>query len=208
MNQEDIQKALEAIGKGGIHVAGDLVLEKKVEYEVNNVENGGIGIQIINGSKADDEEGGDESHELVDLTFFSMKKYGTIESQEQLRRVLRSVTPKMDVDSGRDWVAVYISYHYLCGQVNRMKNYVGFFTDIEALLPDVFSKVKRDKKGDKRYKTYTEALSSECDNWFIEKGYLPPMNEWTTKKYTYGVDEERKKRIQELVKEIYQGLSS
>lgn len=51
MNQEDIQKALEAIGKGGIHVAGDLVLEKKVKYEVNNVGDGGIGIQIINGKE-------------------------------------------------------------------------------------------------------------------------------------------------------------
>ncbi len=51
MNQEDIQKTLEAISKSGITVAGDLVLEKKVEYEVNNVENGGIGIQIINGEK-------------------------------------------------------------------------------------------------------------------------------------------------------------
>lgn len=49
MNQEDIQKAFEAIGKSGINVAGDLVLEKKVEYEVNNVEAGGIGIQIKNG---------------------------------------------------------------------------------------------------------------------------------------------------------------
>ena len=49
MNQEDIQKALEAISKGGITVAGDLVLEKKVEYEVANVEAGGIGIQINHG---------------------------------------------------------------------------------------------------------------------------------------------------------------
>ena len=50
MKQEDILKALEAIGKGGIHVAGDLVLEKHVEYEVNNVEAGGIGIQFAGGS--------------------------------------------------------------------------------------------------------------------------------------------------------------
>lgn len=40
--------ALEAIGKSGITVNGDLVLEKKVEYEVANVESGGIGIQILN----------------------------------------------------------------------------------------------------------------------------------------------------------------
>lgn len=52
MNQEDIQKALEAISKSGISVKGDLVLEKHVEYEVNNVEEGGIGIQINNGNEA------------------------------------------------------------------------------------------------------------------------------------------------------------
>lgn len=46
MKQEDIIAALEAVKKSGITVNGDLVLEKKVEYEVANVENGGIGIQI------------------------------------------------------------------------------------------------------------------------------------------------------------------
>ena len=50
MKKEDVQAALEAISKGGIQVAGDLVLEKHVEYEVANVEDGGIGIQIVNGS--------------------------------------------------------------------------------------------------------------------------------------------------------------
>ena len=64
MNQEDIQKALEALGKGGITVAGDLVLEKKVEYEVNNVEKGGIGIQIINGKRTDDESFSSEGDEV------------------------------------------------------------------------------------------------------------------------------------------------
>lgn len=51
MKQEKQQKTLETLAKSGITVAGDLVLEKNVEYEVNNVEKGGIGIQIINGSK-------------------------------------------------------------------------------------------------------------------------------------------------------------
>ncbi len=40
---------LESISKSGINVKGDLVLEKHVEHEVNNVEPGGIGIQINNG---------------------------------------------------------------------------------------------------------------------------------------------------------------
>ena len=43
MKKEDLQETLEAISKSGIKVAGDLVLEKKVEYEVANVEAGGIG---------------------------------------------------------------------------------------------------------------------------------------------------------------------
>ena len=49
MKKEDLQAAIEAISKSGIQVAGDLVLEKNVEYEVANVEAGGIGIQINNG---------------------------------------------------------------------------------------------------------------------------------------------------------------
>ena len=49
MDKEELQKALEAIGKGGINVAGDLVIEKHVDYEVSNVEAGGIGIQINSG---------------------------------------------------------------------------------------------------------------------------------------------------------------
>ena len=49
MKKEDLMAALEAIGKSGIKVAGDLVLEKHVEHEVANVEPGGIGIQINNG---------------------------------------------------------------------------------------------------------------------------------------------------------------
>ena len=48
MKKEDLQAALEAISRSGIQVAGDLVLEKNVEYEVANVEDGGIGIQINN----------------------------------------------------------------------------------------------------------------------------------------------------------------
>ena len=51
MKQEDLQKIVKSLGKSGLTVAGDLVMHKEVQYEVNNVENGGIGIQINNGSK-------------------------------------------------------------------------------------------------------------------------------------------------------------
>lgn len=54
MKQEDIQKAMEALGKANIHIAGDFVMEKHVEYEVANVEAGGIGIQVVNGKNKDE----------------------------------------------------------------------------------------------------------------------------------------------------------
>lgn len=41
-DREEIQRIMEALGKGGIHVQGDFVVSKYVEYEVNNVESGGI----------------------------------------------------------------------------------------------------------------------------------------------------------------------
>ena len=48
-NQKNLRKTLEAVAKSGITVNGDFVLEKHVEYEIGNVENGGIGIQVNNG---------------------------------------------------------------------------------------------------------------------------------------------------------------
>ena len=47
MTQEEMQKVLETMGKGGITVNGDLVLNKQVENEIGNVEAGGIGIQNV-----------------------------------------------------------------------------------------------------------------------------------------------------------------
>lgn len=56
MDKDILQKVLEALGRA--NVAGDLVMEKNVEYEVNNVENGGIGIQVNYGITPSAKEGG------------------------------------------------------------------------------------------------------------------------------------------------------
>lgn len=88
MGKEDMMAALEAISKSGIIVKGDLVLEKKVDYEVANVEDGGIGIQIINGKDKQKESGVDPENNHDDaipeeetsgddnskLNFFAPKK--------------------------------------------------------------------------------------------------------------------------------------
>ena len=46
-----MQRVLEALGRGNITVAGDLVVEKNISYEVGTVEAGGIGFQFVNGSQ-------------------------------------------------------------------------------------------------------------------------------------------------------------
>lgn len=67
MKKENLQMMLEALGKGGVTVMGDFVLEKHVENEVGNVENGGIGIQINHGRDVpmakDDKEGEEQPRE-------------------------------------------------------------------------------------------------------------------------------------------------
>ena len=148
-----------------------------------------------------------ENYEYVDFVFFTDKRLETIESQNKMRLVLKSVLPRMDVDSGRDWVAVYIAYHYYLGREFIMKGQSDFFKDIDALLPGILTKVNnQETSGDKRYKAYSDLLRLECPKWFILDECLPPMQEWTSKRFNYQVDKARRKRILQLVRDIYQGL--
>ena len=146
----------------------------------------------------------EEKCKLVDLKFFD--KFDTLEQQAKLRKALKGVLPRMDADSGRDWVAVYIAYHYYIGREFIMKGHSDFFADIEALLPGVLKKVNAGETGDKRYKAYTDLLRLECQNWFILNECLPPMSEWTSSKYMYRVDQAKRERIQQIAKDVYQGL--
>ena len=149
----------------------------------------------------------EEDYEYVDFVFFDDRRLSTMESQMKFRRVLKSVLPRMDVDSGRDWVAVYIAYHYYIGREFIMKGQSDFFKDIDALLPGVLTKVNdQETSCDKRYKAYSDLLRLECPKWFILDECLPPMREWTSKRFEYQVDDSRRRRIQQLVKDIYQGL--
>ena len=153
------------------------------------------------------QEADDEDYEYVDFVFFEDKHLSTMESQNRFRRVLKRVLPRMDVDSGRDWVAVYIAYHYYIGREYIMKGQSDFFKDIDALLPGVLTKVNdQETSGDKRYKAYSDLLRLECPKWFILDECLPPMQEWTSKRFEYQVDDTRRRRIQQLVKDIYQGM--
>ena len=161
---------------------------------------------VDNGQRMSDDAEATEEYEYVNLVFFTDKRFGTLEKQAKMRRVLMRVLPRMDVGSGRDWVAVYIAYHYYIERIVMMKGQTDFFKDIDGLLPGVLTKVNIEETGDKRYKAYSDLLRLECPKWFILDECLPPMQEWTSKRFEYQVDETRRKRIQQIVKDIYQGL--
>ena len=146
----------------------------------------------------------DTVENYLDLVFFT--DFDTLEKQNVLREVLKDTAKKIDVDAGRDWVAVYIAYSFYKDTLKLTKRYVDFFTDIEALLPDTLTKIKQDEKGDKRYRSYTESLSGECEKWYIESNCLPSINEWKSSNYRYSVTNDRKRVVQQLVAEIYNKL--
>ena len=65
----------------------------------------------------------EEVCELVDTVFFDRKKFGTVESQMRLRNAIKSVLSKLDTDNGRDWIVVYIAYHFHEGTVVFLQGY-------------------------------------------------------------------------------------
>ncbi len=149
----------------------------------------------------------DVQYDYVDFKFFDEKRFCTLEKQDSLRRVIKHILPRIDADNGRDWVALYIAYHYFIDREFIMLGYADFFTDIEGLLPDILTKINQEaESGDKRYKSYTQLLQRECQLWFIMDECLPPMREWTSKRFNYGVDKDRRSRIQKIAIDIYQGL--
>ena len=183
---------------------GDIVGVKVVENEFGNIEAGGIGIQI-NHDKCIQED--DDDFEFVNLVFLDKKWFGTYERQIALRKVLREAFKRMLLDTGRDLVAVYIAYHFLKDQLLNLKGYTDFLQDIEGLMPGMLPKIKVDETNRSlRYKSYAESLALECEKWFIDNGSLPDKTMWKSLDYMYNVDDERRKRIQNLVTNIYQGM--
>lgn len=108
MNKEELQSALEAISKSGINVAGDLVIEKHVDYEVNNVEAGGIGIQINN----KEAEGASLTNSDKDI------KAAIIELQEA-----KDEDGKYLMHDSDQWYAVFRVLSHYCGYPTKPKDF-------------------------------------------------------------------------------------
>ena len=114
MKKEDMMAALEAISKSGITVKGDLVLEKKVDYEVANVENGGIGIQINNGKD-------------VQFTVSDKDIKATLEAMLKEK----DDKDKLLFRNKKQWWAVYRVLSTFCQYPKQMNSFKTKITDME-----------------------------------------------------------------------------
>lgn len=184
---------------------GDVVGVKYVENEFGNIEPGGIGIQIINGKPAlEDVE--DEAFEPCELLFFDQSLFGSEEKQPLLVALLKDVTAKFDVTSGREWLAVYAGYRYFKGMLGVKGDYTDFFTDIEHLLPNVLTKLDMKKERTERYQKYTTLLGREADLWYMDEGKLPPIHNITALKVHFKGDWSRYEKMVPVIIEFYKGL--
>ena len=149
----------------------------------------------------------DDDFEYVDLVFFDTKLFGTYERQLALCKLLKEVSKKISLDTGRDLVAIYIAYHFLIGQLYIKQGYTDFIQDLDDLMPNTLVKVKENEESrNQRYKSYIESLSIECEKWFIDNDCLPDVTMWKSKQYKYNVDDKRRNRIQQLVTDILRGM--
>ena len=144
-----------------------------------------------------DLQAGSSTTQPICLQFFT--SFNTPARQEALRQAIGSITSRMDVKSGRDWVAVYLAYCFFAGQLKLTKRYADFFYDIDLLMPDLLGNVDALKSGYGRYKSLAESLAAECKNWFVCNGCLPPQTEWTSSLYRYHVTDSKRMLVHELV---------
>lgn len=211
MTPEEMQKMLEAIGNGGINVKGDLVLEKHVEYEVANVEPGGIGIQINNTMSpvACDEvdavgngncSGGSQDNTLnetrkaiADELMELVEKGDWVDgvTAEDIKLMLRNVlgigevtlTAKQAELSGKLWLLLEDGRKGAGGRVRIIwENIVGFLDEKRLFVPKGSPALNKDFFGDS--KGYTNIDKGRPGNDYMSNGFretLPLLEEFAPK---------------------------
>ena len=145
----------------------------------------------------------DELFEPCDLIFFDNVRYSTEKGQKGLIEILKNAAGMIDVNQGSSWFCLYAGYRYYKKQLGTKKEYVRFFSDIEALLPDVLRNIVKTEKGDKRYHSYTQSISLEANNWYMADGMLPPLNDLAAYAHKFAGSPEQFKKSILIVKDIY-----
>ena len=140
---------------------------------------------------------------MQELKFFDMKKFDTAEKQLKLSKILREMAIKIDRSSGREWFGLYAAYRYAKRETGIDGSYVDFFSDIEALIPDMLTVNNRDARGDLRYKNYTKGLGKEVRDWYVDNKLLPPINSLIYRSYHFGCNEDRFMKLKGIISELY-----
>ena len=89
-----------------------------------------------------------------------------------------------------------------------MGGYADFFADMEALVPDLLTKIDVTKEGEARYHNYTQLLGREAKLWYMDKGKLPPLNEITVWKERFMGDKNRYATNAQVIIDVYKRLKT
>ena len=142
------------------------------------------------------------------LQFFDMVAFGSEEKQPKLIAMLREVAQQIDTTSGRGWFCIYAGYRYYKQQLAVMGGYADFFADMEALVPDLLSKIDTTKEGEARYHSYTQLLGREASAWYMDGKKLPPLNEITVWKNRFNGDKNRYAANAKIIIDVYKRLKT
>ena len=142
------------------------------------------------------------------LRFFDMVVFGSEEKQPKLIAMLREVAHQIDTTSGRGWFCIYAGYRYYKQQLAVMGGYADFFADMEALVPDMLTKIDTTKEGEARYHNYTQLLGREASAWYMDSKKLPPLNEITVWKNRFSGDKNRYAANAKIIIDVYKRLKT
>ena len=142
------------------------------------------------------------------LQFFDMVVFGSEEKQPRLIAMLREVTQQIDTTNGRGWFCIYAGYRYFKQQLAVMGGYADFFADMEALVPDMLTKIDTTKEGEARYHNYTQLLGREASAWYMDSKKLPPLNEITVWKNRFSGDKNRYAENANIIIDVYKRLKT
>lgn len=154
------------------------------------------------------EEVVDEVFVPKQLQFFDMVQFGSEEKQPKLIAMLREVTQQIDTTSGRGWFCIYAGYRYYKQQLAVSGGYADFFVDIEALVPDLLTKIDAAKVGEPRYHNYTMLMGREASAWYMDNKKLPPLNEITIWKDRFDGDKNRYATNAKIIIDVYKRLKT
>ena len=165
-------------------------------------------IVVHDGEKVKDSELAEKVFVPRQLQFFDMVAFGSEEKQPKLIAMLKDVAQQIDTTSGRGWFCVYAGYRYHKQQLAVMGGYADFFADIEALVPDLLTKIDTTKEGEARYHNYTQLLGREANAWYMDRKKLPPLNEITIWKDRFNGDKNRYAANAQIIIDVYKRLKT